>query len=87
METEWPAATPATKRARDKREGESACLHAVKERMRANPSDPIAKEKFRLEFPGVTKRAFDRLYSQAVRETRCSAWSKAGRRRPRADVN
>src|SRR5277367_3337211 len=30
MKTEWPAATPATNRARDKREGESACLHAVK---------------------------------------------------------
>jgi hypothetical protein len=80
MKTEWPAATPAT-RARDKQEGESAFLHAVKERMRADPNDPITKKKLRLELPKVSQRAFDRLYSQAVHETGCPAWSKGGRRR------
>lgn len=81
MKMEWPAATPATNRAHDKQEGESAFLHAAKERMLATPNNPIAKQKLLLELPKVSERAFDRLYSQAARETGCVAWSKAGRRR------
>src|ERR1700677_4915158 len=81
MKMEWPAATPATNRAHDKQEGESAFLHAAKERMLASPNNPIAKQKLLRELPKVSERAFDRLYSQAARETGCVAWSKAGRRR------
>ena len=84
---ERPAETPAMKRARDRHENERACQEALMERMRANPNDPVPKGKLRLEFPEVSGRAFHQLFRQAVRETRCFAWSKAGRRSPKRDAN
>jgi hypothetical protein len=87
MKMEWPAATPAQNRARDRVEGESGCLKALTQRMRANPNDPVTKEKLRLEFTEVSGRAFHRLFCQAVRETRCLAWSKGGRRRQKREAN
>jgi len=80
MHKEWPAETPATTGARQKQEQESACLKAVMELMRAEPNEPIAKETLRAKFVGVSERAFDKLYTQAVRETGAAAWSKGGRR-------
>jgi hypothetical protein len=70
---ERPAETPAMKRARDRHENERACQGALMERMRANPNDPVRKEKLRLEFPKVSGRAFDGLFSQASLETGCVA--------------
>jgi hypothetical protein len=87
MKMEWPAATPATNRARDQQENERACQKALMERMRANPNDPVPKKKLRLEFPEVSGRAFHQLFRQAVRETQCLAWSSAGRRSPKRDAN
>jgi hypothetical protein len=89
---EWPDETLAAERpekqeskattaARIKQERENACLEALKERMRANPNDPVAKEKLRQDFPGFSARAFNQLFSQASRETGCVAWSKGGPRR------
>jgi len=80
MHKEWPAETPATTGARQKQEQESACLKAVMELMRAEPNEPIAKETLRAKFVGVSERAFDKLYTLAVRETGAAAWSKGGRR-------
>ena len=60
---------------------------SLKERMRANPNAPVPKKKLRLEFPEVSGRAFHHLFRQAVRETRCFAWSRAGRRSPKRDAN
>ena len=84
---EPPAETPAMKRAHDQQENDDACLEALKERMRANPNDPVPKRRLQLEFPEVSGRAFHHLFRQAVRETRCFAWSKAGRRSPKRDAN
>jgi hypothetical protein len=84
---ERPAETPAMTRAGDQRENDLACLESLKERMRANPNAPVPKKKLRLEFPEVSGRAFHQLFRQAVRETRCFAWSKAGRRSPKKDAN
>src|ERR1700722_5219252 len=84
---EPPAETPAMRRARDKAKSENGCQEALEERMRANPNDPVPKGKLRLEFPEVSGRAFHQLFRQAVRETRCLAWSKAGRRSPKKDAN
>jgi hypothetical protein len=84
---EPPAETPAMKRAHDQQENDDACLEALKERMRANPNAPVPKRRLRLEFPEVSGRAFHHLFRQAVRETRCFAWSKAGRRSPKRDAN
>jgi|SRR5271165_3708089 len=41
---------------------------------------PPTKETLRAEFEGVSGRAFDKLFTQAVRETGAAAWSKGGRR-------
>jgi hypothetical protein len=87
MKMEWPAATPATNRARDQQENERACLEALKERMRANPNDPVPKKKLRLEFPEVSGRAFHQTFRQAVREAQCFAWSSAGRRSQKREAN
>ena len=84
---EPPAETPAMKRAHDQQENDDACLEALKERMRANPNDPVPKRRLRLEFPEVSGRVFHHLFRQAVRETRCFAWRKAGRRSPKRDAN
>jgi hypothetical protein len=84
---EPPAETRGRKRAHDQQENDDACLEALKERMRANPSAPVPKKKLRLEFPEVSGRAFHHLFRQAVRETRCFAWSRAGRRSPKRDAN
>jgi hypothetical protein len=84
---EPPAETPAMKRAHDQQENDDACFEALEERMRANPNDPVPKKKLRLEFPEASGRAFHHLFRQAVRETRCFAWSKAGRRSPKRDAN
>jgi hypothetical protein len=84
---EPPAETPATNRARYKLESENGCREALKERMRANPNDPVPKGKLRLDFPEVSGRAFHHLFRQAVRETRCLAWSRAGRRSQKVDAN
>jgi hypothetical protein len=84
---EPPAETPAMKRAHDQQENDDACLEALEERMRANPNAPVPKRRLRLEFPEVSGRAFHHLFRQAVRETRCFAWSKAGRRSPKRDAN
>ena len=84
---EPPAETPAMRRARDKAKSENGCQEALEERMRANPNDPVPKGKLRLEFPEVSGRAFHQLFRQAVRETRCLAWSRAGRRRQKRDAN
>jgi hypothetical protein len=78
---EPPAETPAMKRTREKQEQEQASLKALMDCMRADPNDPVPKGKLREDFPGITERAFDRLFSHASRETDCAAWSKAGRRR------
>jgi hypothetical protein len=51
------------------------------ERMSADPDVPVAKKKLRQDFSKISERAFDRLFSQASRETKCVAWSKAGPRR------
>jgi hypothetical protein len=77
---EPPAETPAMKQARDRQEKERACLKALMERMRADPSVPVAKKKLRPDFSEVSERAFDRLFSQASRETGCADWSKPGPR-------
>jgi hypothetical protein len=84
---EPPPETLATNRARDKAESKNGCLEALKERMRANPNDPVPKRKLRLEFPEVSGRAFHQQFRQAVRETRCFAWSRAGRRSKKRDAN
>jgi hypothetical protein len=78
-----PAETPAMKRARAKQGLERAGLKTLMERMRADPNDPVPKRELWPEFPGITKRAFGPLFSQASRESGCSAWSKAGPRRRR----
>jgi hypothetical protein len=81
QERKAPAETPATRRTREKQEHEQACLKALMERMRANPKDPVPKGELREDFPLISERAFDRLFSQASRETGCAAWSRAGPRR------
>jgi hypothetical protein len=78
---ERPAETPAMNRARDKAENERACKEALMERMRANPNAPITKEELQQDFPKISGRAFDGLFSQASLETGCVAWRKAGRRK------
>ena len=80
---EPPAESPAMKRARAKQGLERAGLKTLMERMRADPNDPVPKRELWPEFPGISKRAFGPLFSQASRESGCSAWSKAGPRRRR----
>jgi len=75
------------KDAAGKGEKEKDCKTALMERMRASPEDPVTKKKLKPEFPDVSGRAFNRLYSQAVDETGCLAWSERGRRPQKRDAN
>jgi hypothetical protein len=77
----WPVEKPANNNARDKKEQERLCKEVLALRMRANPDTPTPKSKLRAEFPGVSKRAFDRAYSRAAEESGASAWTAPGRRR------
>ena len=75
---EWRPETGAMKTVRERRANEKACLRALIERMRATPNDPVPKRQLKPQVPGVSERAFERLYSRAVRESGCLAWSKGG---------
>jgi hypothetical protein len=81
MRQEWPAETAAAKKAPEKLDGESACLEALKQRMREKPNEPVAKKTLAREFSDISERALDRCYSRAARETSAVAWAKPGRRR------
>ena len=75
-----PPETPALKSARDKRARERVCLAALTQLMKEAPNDPVPKLEVKRRFPDVSKRAFDRLFTQAAGESGCVAWSKGGRR-------
>jgi transcriptional regulator GlxA family with amidase domain len=77
---QWRPETQALKTVRESREVAKACLSALIERMRKTPSDPVPKMELKPLFPGISARAFDRLYSQSVQQSGCLAWSKGGRR-------
>ena len=77
----WPAQSPAMRRSLERAEAGRHCLVALKVRMSAEADNPVPKATLRQQFPDVSGRAFDRLYSQASGETGCAAWSKGGRRR------
>ena len=76
----WPAMTRALKSAAAKRNAETQCLQALKRRMQDDPNHPISKAKLKPEYADVSRRAFDRLYTQAARDTGASAWSAPGAR-------
>jgi hypothetical protein len=78
---EWPVEAPSASAGRQKRKRERACLDALKERMKAKPTEPTAKRKLRSEFPDVSERAFNLLFAMAARESGAVAWRAAGRRR------
>jgi len=80
MRRQWRPETQALKTVHERRANEKACLSALIERMRKTPSDPVPKMELKPLFPGISARAFDRLYSQAVQQSGCLAWSKGGRR-------
>ena len=80
MRRQWRPETQALKTVRERRGIEKACLSELMERMRKTPSDPVPKIGLKSLFPNVSARAFDRLYSQAVQQSGCLAWSKGGRR-------
>jgi transcriptional regulator GlxA family with amidase domain len=80
MRQEWRPETQAVKTTRERRASEKACLARLKELMRANPTAPVPKARVRPDFANVSARTFDRLYSQAVRDSGASAWGAPGRR-------
>jgi hypothetical protein len=77
----WPPEAPAMKTVRKRIANENACRAALVLRMKETPNAPIPKRMLKPQFPDVSKEAFDRLYSEAARESGCAAWSKGGRRR------
>jgi hypothetical protein len=77
---EWPPETAAATKIRDRIRKEKACLVALIEQMKVKPTHPVPKAQLRPKFPGVSERGFEKLYSQAVRESGSVAWSKGGRR-------
>ena len=81
MQKRWRPETPAMRTVREKKASEKACLAALIVRMTETPNDPVPKRELMLAFPAVSERTFDRLYSQAARDSGCVAWSKGGRRR------
>ncbi len=80
MRHRWRPETQAMKTVRERKAIERACLSALIERMRKSPNDPVPKKELKPQFRGVSARAFERLYSQAVQESGCLAWGKGGRR-------
>ena len=80
MRHRWRPETQAMKTVRERKAIDRACLSALIERMRKSPNDPVPKKELKPQFRGVSERAFERLYSQAVQESGCLAWGKGGRR-------
>lgn len=72
----WPVQATTQKDASEK-----LCLEALKALMMAAPRNPTPKRELIKRFPTVSRRAFDRIFSQASEETECSAWRRGGRRR------
>jgi hypothetical protein len=77
----WPPEAPAMKSVRERIANENACRAALVLRMKETPNAPIPKWMLKPQFPDVSKKAFDRLFSGAARESGCAAWSKGGPRR------
>jgi hypothetical protein len=77
---EWPPETAAATTVREQRAREKDCLDALIERMRETPNDPLPKRELLPQFPGLSERRFEQLYSQAARDSGSVAWSKGGRR-------
>jgi hypothetical protein len=77
----WRPETEAMRTVRERRASERACLAALIERMKEAPGNPVPKGELKPLFPDVSRRTFDRLFSQATRDSGCVAWSMGGRRR------
>jgi hypothetical protein len=59
---------------------ESECRRNLVEMMQANPEKPRLKGEVRCEYPKIGKNAFNRAWSDAVRESRALNWSAPGKR-------
>jgi hypothetical protein len=76
MLEQWPVQVT-----RQKDESEKLCLEALKTLMMAAPRKPTPKRELIKRSPTVSRRAFDRIFSQASKESGCLAWRRGGRRR------
>jgi len=81
----WPASSSAPTPARPTTAGaENQCRRWLVAMMKKAPTQPTPKaaalEEALAKFPGLSKRAFDRAWSAAIRETDAQKWAAPGRR-------
>jgi hypothetical protein len=63
-----------------RRDARSACREALTKMMREAPKAPRRKRDVRREFPLVSDREFNRIWSEVIDTTGASAWGWPGRR-------
>jgi hypothetical protein len=76
----WPDLRPGEANVLRTAASEAGAKQRLIALMREQPDDPTPKAKLRPRFLGVSDRAFDRIYLQAVAEANAPAWSAPGRR-------
>jgi len=81
----WPASSSAATPVRPTTAGaENQCRRWLVAMMDKQPTQPTPKavvlEEALAKFPGLSKRAFDRAWTAAIRETDAQKWAAPGRR-------
>jgi hypothetical protein len=76
----WPALSPGQSKVRRTIANETDAKRKLIALISERPDSPIPKPELKPDFPGISDRAFDRIYSKAVTEARAPAWSAPGRR-------
>jgi hypothetical protein len=76
----WPAPSPSQSKVRRTIATETDAKRQLIALILEQRDAPIPKPKLKPDFPGLSERAFDRIYLEAVAETKAPAWSAPGRR-------
>jgi hypothetical protein len=76
----WPEPNPGQVKVRRTIATETDAKRQLIALILERPDAPIPKPKLKPDFPGLSERAFDRIYLEAVHEAKAPAWSAPGRR-------
>jgi len=76
----WPALSPGQSKVRRTIAKETQAKRKLIGLILERPDVPIPKPQLRPDFPGLSERAFNKIFLEAVVEAMAPAWSAPGRR-------
>lgn len=76
----WPELSPSQMKVRRTIAAETDAKRQLIALILERPDAPIPKPNLKPDFSGISERAFDRIYLEAVHEAKAPAWSAPGRR-------